>query len=84
MMSGQRAEISTGERTVTWIQAAETAEAYVEALIAQGVSCLFLNPGTDTFPVQEAVAKRQALGRPVPKVVLCPFEITALAGAHGY
>mgnify|MGYP005840466023 CR=1 FL=1 len=83
-MSGQRAELSTDERTVTWIQAAETAEAYVEALIAQGVSCLFLNPGTDTFPVQEAVAKRQALGRPVPKVVLCPFEITGLAGAHGY
>lgn len=83
-MSGQRTEISTIERSFTWIQAAETAEAYVEALVAQGVSCLFLNPGTDTFPVQEAVAKRQVLGRPVPKVVLCPFEITALAGAHGY
>lgn len=83
-MSGQHAETSTGERTFSWFQAGETAEAYVEALVSQGVSCLFLNPGTDTFPVQEAVAKRQALGRPVPRVVLCPFEITALAAAHGY
>lgn len=62
----------------------EIAEAYVEALLAQGVSYLFLNPGTDTFPIQEAIAKRRAQGLPVPTVVLCPFEVPALAAAHGY
>jgi acetolactate synthase-1/2/3 large subunit len=62
----------------------ETAEGFVEALVAHGVECLFLNPGTDTFPVQEAVVKLESLGRPTPRVVLCLFEVVALAAAHGY
>jgi acetolactate synthase-1/2/3 large subunit len=62
----------------------EAAEGYVEALIAQRVQCLFLNPGTDTFPIQEALSKLAAAGRPVPRTVLCLFEIVALAAAHGY
>ncbi|HEU5422139.1 MAG TPA: thiamine pyrophosphate-requiring protein, partial [Nitrolancea sp.] len=62
----------------------ETAEGYVAALAAQGVDCLFLNPGTDTFPIQEALAKLAALGRPAPRTVLCLFEVVALAAAHGY
>jgi acetolactate synthase I/II/III large subunit len=63
---------------------AEPAEAYLEALTAQGVDWLFLNPGTDTFPVQEAAAKLLALRQPTPRVVLCPFETVALAAAHGF
>src|SRR5262245_27895966 len=63
---------------------AEAAEAYVRALVAQGVSCLFLNPGTDTFPIQEALSKLEQLGQPVPRTVLCIFELVALAAAHGY
>ncbi|RIK46151.1 MAG: thiamine pyrophosphate-requiring protein [Chloroflexi bacterium] len=62
----------------------ETAEGYVEALISQGVEYLFLNPGTDTFPVQEALSKFAAEGRPAPRTVLCLFEVVALAAAHGY
>ncbi|HEY3110302.1 MAG TPA: thiamine pyrophosphate-requiring protein, partial [Chloroflexota bacterium] len=62
----------------------ETAERYVQALVEQGVECLFLNPGTDTFPIQEALAKLEAGGCRVPRTVLCPFEVVALAGAHGY
>src|SRR5439155_25070410 len=62
----------------------ETAEGYVEALISQQVSCLFLNPGTDTFPIQEALSKLAGQGRPVPRAVLCLFEVVALAAAHGY
>lgn len=62
----------------------EVAEGYLEALISQGVDYLFLNPGTDTFPIQEAAAKLAALGRPAPKIVLCLFEVVALAAAHGY
>ncbi len=69
---------------VTRIEVGETAEAFVEALVAQGVDCLFLNPGTDTFPVQEAIRKLEERGRKAPRVVLCLFEIVALAAAHGY
>ena len=63
---------------------AEAAEAYVRALVSQGVDCLFLNPGTDTFPIQEALSKLEQLGEPVPRTVLCLFELVALAAAHGY
>src|SRR5918998_827921 len=69
---------------VEQIEVGETAEGFVEALVSQGVECLFLNPGTDTFPVQEALSKREQLGRTVPRTVLCLFEIVALAAAHGY
>ena len=63
---------------------AEAAEAYVRALIAQGVDYLFLNPGTDTIPIQEALSKLEAQGHAVPRTVLCLFELVALAAAHGY
>jgi acetolactate synthase-1/2/3 large subunit len=56
----------------------------VRALVAGGVECLFLNPGTDTFPIQEALSKLEQLGQPVPRTVLCLFELVALAAAHGY
>lgn len=62
----------------------ETAEGYIEALVSQGVEFLFLNPGTDTFPVQEALAKYAAEGRRAPRTILCLFEVVALAAAHGY
>jgi acetolactate synthase I/II/III large subunit len=63
---------------------AESAEAYVRALMAQGIECLFMNPGTDTIPIQEALSKLEQLGEPVPRTVLCLFELVALAAAHGY
>jgi len=56
----------------------------VRALIAHGVECLFMNPGTDTIPIQEALSKLKQLGEPVPRTVLCLFELVALAAAHGY
>ena len=62
----------------------EAAEAFVRALVAHGVDCLFLNPGTDTFPIQEAISKLEQLGQPVVRTILCPFELVALAAAHGY
>src|SRR5262245_19306121 len=65
-------------------RAAESAEAYVRALTANGVECLFMNPGTDTIPIQEALSKLEQLGQPVPRTVLCLFELVALAAAHGY
>ena len=65
-------------------RSAESAEAYVRALMAHGVDCLFMNPGTDTIPIQEALSKLEQLGEPVPRTVLCLFELVALAAAHGY
>jgi acetolactate synthase-1/2/3 large subunit len=65
-------------------QTAEAAEAFVRALVAHRVDCLFLNPGTDTIPIQEALSKLEQLGEPVPRTVLCLFELVALAAAHGY
>ena len=81
----QSRDASDSARTdIRRIDVGETAEGYVEALISQGVEYLFLNPGTDTFPVQEALKKLEDMGRPVPKTILCLFEIVALAAAHGY
>ena len=63
---------------------AEGAEAFVELLMAHGVSHIFLNPGTDTAPVDEAVVKARALGRPAPKMVVCPYEGIAVNAAYGH
>jgi len=63
---------------------AEVAEIYVRSLVDQGVEYLFLNPGTDTFPIQEALSKLEQQGERVPRTVLCIFELVALAAAHGY
>jgi acetolactate synthase-1/2/3 large subunit len=60
------------------------ADLVVAQLVAAGVDVLFINSGTDTFPVQEAIAKRHALGLPAPRVVLCLDEMVAGAAAHGH
>lgn len=60
------------------------AEVFVEMLNRQGVEYIFMNPGTDTVPVQEALAKFQVLGKRTPKVVLCLHEFVAMSAAHGY
>ncbi|MBM4401058.1 MAG: hypothetical protein FJ045_03810, partial [Crenarchaeota archaeon] len=39
------------------------AEAFVELLNANGVDYIFLNPGSDTVPIQEAMAKFRAQGK---------------------
>jgi acetolactate synthase-1/2/3 large subunit len=60
------------------------AEALIELLIAQGVEYIFLNPGTDTAPIQEAIVELGVRGRPVPTIITCMYENVALAGALGY
>lgn len=64
--------------------AMDGADAVVAQLVAAGVETVFINSGTDTFPVQEAIAKRHALGLPAPRVVLCLDEMVAGAAAHGH
>jgi acetolactate synthase-1/2/3 large subunit len=60
------------------------ARAMVRTMVAGQVDAVFLNPGTDTAPFQEAVAALAAAGEPVPRVVLCLHEGVALAAAHAY
>jgi len=62
----------------------EGAEAFVELLNANGVEYIFLNPGTDTFPVQEALSKYKALGKRTPEVILSLHESVGMAAAHGH
>jgi acetolactate synthase-1/2/3 large subunit len=70
------------------IEGAETyelaAEALLALLLAHGSRYVFINPGTDTFPIQEAWARRreQQLDSPVP--IMCLHEHTAVSAAHGY
>ena len=52
----------------------EGAEAFVELLNANEVEYIFLNPGTDTFPIQEALSKFKALGKRTPEVILSLHE----------
>src|SRR5512135_2473130 len=63
---------------------ANGAEAFLELLNSNGVEYIFLNPGTDTFPLQDAISKFRSSGRAVPDVVLCLDESLALSAAHGH
>ncbi len=56
----------------------------MQLLVAGGVEYVFLNPGTDTAPIQEALVALAADGERVPTLVPCIFENVAMAAAHGY
>lgn len=60
------------------------AEAIFQLLVASGVEYVFLNPGTDTAPLQEALVALAADGERVPRLVPCLYENVAMAAAHGY
>lgn len=60
------------------------AQAYLELLRAMGVKYFFVNPGTDTAPINEAFAKFAAEGKDEPKLILSLHENLAASMAHGY
>ena len=62
----------------------EAAAQLVEILADEGVTHLFMNPGTDTAPIQEALAGARAAGIPHPDSVLCIHEHVALSAAIGH
>jgi acetolactate synthase I/II/III large subunit len=62
----------------------DAAEALLVLLQAHGARQVFINPGTDTFPIQEAWARRKERGQPAPEPIMCLHEHTAVAAAHGY
>src|SRR5258708_27147584 len=60
------------------------AEAIFQLLVACGVEYVFLNPGTDTAPIQEALVALAADGEAVPTLVPCLYVNVAMAAAHGH
>ena len=60
------------------------AQAYLEVLRAKGVKYFFINPGTDSAPINEAFAKFAAEGKNEPKLILALHETLATSMAYGY
>ncbi|MGH7152563.1 MAG: thiamine pyrophosphate-requiring protein, partial [Acetobacteraceae bacterium] len=60
------------------------AEDYLEALAAQNIDHLFVNPGTDFAPIIEAFARATPSNRKVPRPIVVPHENAAVCMAHGY
>jgi acetolactate synthase I/II/III large subunit len=60
------------------------AEEVLHLLAAHGIEILFLNPGTDSAPLQEAHVALTGRGVPVPRLILSSFEGVALAAALGH
>jgi len=58
--------------------------AFLDALVEAGVSCIFANWGSDHPSLIEAIAKARACGRKIPAIVTCPSEMAGLSAAHGY
>jgi acetolactate synthase-1/2/3 large subunit len=65
-------------------EAPEAAANLIALLADEGVSHFFINPGTDSAPLQEALAAARAAGTPSPRAVLCIHESVALAAAIGH
>jgi acetolactate synthase-1/2/3 large subunit len=49
-----------------------------------GIDFIFTNLGSDHPAFIEAFAEMQKEGHPMPSIVVCPHEMTALSAAHGY
>ena len=58
------------------------ADLFVESMLANDVDYLFINSGTDTFPIQESLAKYMDRGQEVPETVLCLDEKMGMAAAQ--
>lgn len=59
------------------------AELFLRTLAERGTQLVFMTPGTDTYPVQEAYAKMTAAGEKLPRLLLSPFESLTSSAAQG-
>ncbi|WP_022719848.1 thiamine pyrophosphate-requiring protein [Rhodopseudomonas sp. B29] len=57
---------------------------FLEGLVDLGVDYIFANLGTDHVSLIEELARWDSVGRPHPKVILCPHEVVAVHMAAGY
>ncbi|MBN2239789.1 MAG: thiamine pyrophosphate-requiring protein [Dehalococcoidales bacterium] len=72
------------ENNGTVIPVENGAEAFLEVLNANGVDFIFMNAGTSSGSLQEALAKYNALGKKAPQVITSLHEYVALSAAQGY
>lgn len=61
-----------------------TSAALLDAMTEAGISHVFANFGSDHPAFVEAVARAEAQGRTIPKILTCPNEMVALSCAQGY
>ncbi len=59
-------------------------DALTDALVASGVTHIFLNSGTDYPPIIESWAKYEAAGLKKPEIIISPHEYAALSAAQGF
>ncbi|MGC5617148.1 thiamine pyrophosphate-requiring protein [Georgenia sp. Z1491] len=83
-MTVEATQVEARPREDEILEACNGAEALLRLMAAQGVDWIFVNPGTDTAPVQEAAVALRERGIPAPRIQLCPDERVALAAAQGY
>jgi len=60
------------------------AERVIERARCLGIKYIFANLGSDHPAFIEAFAKLSRQSKPMPRVIICPHEMTALSAAHGY
>ncbi|MBT4515523.1 MAG: thiamine pyrophosphate-requiring protein [Chloroflexi bacterium] len=84
MTSGTTQSKQYGSGADSNISIDQGADLFVEAMLANDVEYLFINSGTDTFPIQESLAKYIDRGQAVPETILCLDEKMGMAAAHGY
>lgn len=58
--------------------------ALLDAMQEAGISYVFANLGSDHPAFVEAVAKANAEGRAIPKIITCPNEMVGLTAAQGF
>jgi acetolactate synthase-1/2/3 large subunit len=80
-LSGQESATADSQEVIS---VDSVSDGYIEMLATCGVEYIFINPGTDTAPILESIAKFGAQGRPAPKLILCLHESVAMAAAHGH
>lgn len=59
-------------------------DALTDALVAAGVTHVFINSGTDYPPIIESWAKYEAAGKKKPEIIISPHEYAAMSAAQGY
>jgi acetolactate synthase-1/2/3 large subunit len=73
--------MSTQERDSQRVTAARR---LLEQAAGAGIEYIFTNLGSDHPAFIEAFADLDAAGAPMPRIVVCPHEMTALSAAHGH
>ena len=72
------------DNNTTATKAPTAARRLLEEASRLGVDCIFTNLGSDHPAFIEAFADIDAEDGPMPRIIVCPHEMTALSAAHGY